>query len=496
MSGVASTTESPRVSKQCSCTHIPKAREPRSVEGMTRLVVTSLWHLKGMAEQELAYKRKARRRGKNRKLRISMVYELNNLRTADHEARRGKDIHKGVKIFDRKPEANLLKLQKMLSEGTYHTSPGHECVRHCPCGKDRLLHKLPYYPDHIEHHGLMQIIMPLMMKAYYYDSSASIKGKGMHFAANRTEHFIDKNKKAGRIYYAKLDFVKFYHNINQEKIYQCLCKKFGDKGIRYLIHEVVTACEEGLGIGLFPIQPMANFYTCPLCRILMALFDVWVEIYCDDLVIMGLNKKEVWKAVNYVKWYAENVMEQPLHENIGVQIIDEHNRLDFVGYQFFFNYTLLRKRMKARFKQKMHRLKDPDRRYKAATSYKGWLLHCNGFHLWCQVMNMKSFKDLQVPSFEKKDADGKRMLEGTKVSASMLCGREIIFSDVEFGVKSKYKKEAAVVQVEENGQKYKFFTCNQKLIQTLQYVNSHDEFPFKGTLVRVNNSGLPDYSIQ
>ena len=81
------------------------------------------------------------------------------------------------------------------------------------------------------------------------------------------------------------------------------------------------------------------------------------------------------------------------------------------------------------------------------------------------------------------------------MSASMLCGREIIFTDVELGVKSKYKKNAAIVQVEDNGQKFKFFTCNQKLIQTLEYINAHDGFPFTGTIVRCNAAGLPDYEI-
>lgn len=448
-----------------------------------------------MAE-ELAYKRKARKRGKNRKIRIQQVYEMNNLRRGDREARKGKDAHKGVRIFDRNAEGKLQTLHDMLRNGTYHTSPGHECVRHCPCGKDRLLHKLPYYPDHIENHALMQVIMPVMTRAFYYDSSASIKGKGMHFAAKRTERYIDAHRHAGRIYYAKMDFVKFYHNIKQQKVYEVLAAKFGNPGIRYLIYEVVTACKEGLGIGLFPIQPMANFYTCPLCRQLMTLFDVWVEIYCDDLVICGLSKKEVWRAVNFVRKYAENVMEQPLHTNIGVQIIDKKHRLDFVGYQFFFHHTLLRKRMKGKFKQKMHRLKDPVKRYRAAASYKGWLMHCNGYNLWCKVMEIKSFKDLKVPTFEKTDANGKRMLEGTKVSASMLCGREIVFSDVEFDVKSKYNKKAAVVQVIDNGQKFKFFTCNEKLIKTLDYINTHDGFPFKGTLARANSTGLPDYVIQ
>ena len=38
-------TESPRASKQCSCTHIPKAREPRSVEGFSQdqEIIIGLW---------------------------------------------------------------------------------------------------------------------------------------------------------------------------------------------------------------------------------------------------------------------------------------------------------------------------------------------------------------------------------------------------------------------------------------------------------------------
>lgn len=452
-----------------------------------------------MAE-ELSYKRKARLRGKNRKIRIEQVYDKSNLYDADKEARKGKDTigkyNKGVRIFDRNRDELLQMLHDALKNREYHTSEGHECTRMCPCGKERLLHKLPYYPDHIEHHALMRVIMPTMVRYYYYDSSASIKGKGMSFAAKRTMKYIDKNKGCGRLYYAKLDFVKFYHNINQKKCYDVLCKTFGDSGIRYLLWEVITACKDGLGIGLFPIQPIANFYTCDLCRKVMGRFDVWIEIYCDDIVILGKSSREIWKAISFIKNYAADVMCQPLHDNIGVQIIDEHHFLDFVGYRFYLNHTLLRKRMKNKFKRKMHNLTEPMHRYRSASAYKGWLMHCNGYSLWCMIMDMKSFKDLGVPVFEELDPDGKRMLRGTKVSASMLAGRDVIFTDAEFEVKSNFKRPATIVQVEENGILYKFFTANQKLTQTLRYVKEHEAFPFRGKLVRINNNGLPDYEIQ
>lgn len=106
-------------------------------------------------KQELAYQRKAKLRKKHRKVRAAQVSDMTNLHTAVRKSRKGKEGKKGVVIFDKDPEGNLLRLQQSLTDGTYHTSEGHDCMRRCPCGKIRKLHKLPYYPDHIEQHSLM-----------------------------------------------------------------------------------------------------------------------------------------------------------------------------------------------------------------------------------------------------------------------------------------------------------------------------------------------------
>ena len=57
---------------------------------------------------ELAYKRKARLRAKNRKVRYEQVYDRDNIREGEREARRGKaspkNYHRGVKLFDRNPD--------------------------------------------------------------------------------------------------------------------------------------------------------------------------------------------------------------------------------------------------------------------------------------------------------------------------------------------------------------------------------------------------------
>lgn len=458
-----------------------------------------------MAE-ELAYKRKARLRGKHRKVRFSQVYDMDNLRAAQKEARKGKDTprkyHKGVRVFDADPERFLQEIGESLRSMAYHTSEPTETDQLCPCGKVRHLTKLPFVPDHIVHHGGMRVVYPTMMRYFYYDSYASIKGKGMHFAAKRVERYIDEHRDAGRLYWIKRDFVKFYHNIDQLKALACICGVFGDKGVRYFFREAVTATKSGLGIGLYPIQPIANLYTCRMCREIMRKCKVKVFIYCDDVLIIGVEKSEVWRANAIIERYAVEVYCQPLHDEVGMEIIDDEHFCDFVGYRFYFGHTFMRKGMREKFERRMHNLRDEMLRYQVATSYKGWLMHCNGFSLWCDVMDMKSFKDLKVPKFEDVDGNGKRMLKGQRVSASIFAGRRIVFLDAEIGVKSKFKKngevkESTLVQVEDNGRKFKFFTDNQKLIRTVAYIKEHGGFPFEGTLVNVNTGGgLPDYEIQ
>lgn len=447
--------------------------------------------------EELAYKRKARLRKKQRKVRIGMVSDMVNLQQAVRNSRKGKEGKKGVVLFDKDYDGNLLRLRKAIIDGTYHTSEGHDCMRRCPCGKVRKLHKLPYYPDHIEQHALMQVLLPYLVKALYHESGASVKGRGMMYAAKRTSRWIDEHKSCGRIYFVKLDFVKFYENVDQQAIYDVLCDFFTDRGIRRLLHEVIFALPKGLGIGLYPIHTLTNFYMSILCRLVSRLFDVKVEIYCDDVVVLGTVKSEVWKAVNFILAYARDKMHQPLHDGYGMQIIDETHFLDFVGYRFYFNHTLLRKRMKEKFKQKMHRLKDPMRRYRAAMSYKGWLMHCDGFNLWRSVTGMNSFDDFEMPDMEDKDGEGKRIFEGQRMSASYFAERVIAFVDVEFDVASKVHKSGRtnVVSVEENGQKFKFFTNNRKLVEQLKWCKDNDKFPFLGKLRKVNQFGNPDFRI-
>ena len=424
-------------------------------------------------------------KGKHRCIKLEQVYDMNNIIAADRDARRGKSSKYGIRKFDRKREENLCNIQQMLRERTYHTSAVRQMEQWCPCGKKRVITKLPYCPDHIIHHALMRVIGPAIDKSYYLDSYASIKGRGTSFARRRVRRYLDKNKHRD-IVYAKMDFKKFYQNINQDLVYRELCRMFHDEGIRWLLREVVTATEDGLGIGLFPIQPIANFYLNRLDRMVCDTFHGEVHLfrYCDDILLIGYDSKTVWKAVEKIRWYAQEVLRQPLHANINVEHLTNDVGIDFVGYVFYKDYTLLRKSIKKRFKRKLKKIQnneyDENRRQSVLASYKGWLMHCNGINLWRKVTGMKNFSEINIKK-ESRTKDGQVYYEVPAISCSFLVDRQIVVKEFQKDVTTKNGTGRYVVLIEEGGKECKFLTNNPRLKDILDQVSEMGEFPFRAT---------------
>lgn len=89
--------------------------------------------------------------------RVTNVYHkitsLVNLQEADIKAQKGKTTQYGVLLHNRNKEANLLVLQDMLTSKTYRTSSYDIFTVHEP--KERIVYRLPYFPDRIAHHAIM-----------------------------------------------------------------------------------------------------------------------------------------------------------------------------------------------------------------------------------------------------------------------------------------------------------------------------------------------------
>lgn len=444
-------------------------------------------------------------KGKHRNIKLEQVYDIYNLRNAEREARRGKGNKYGVRRFDKNREENFKALQKMLKDRTYHTTPARVDEQYCPCGKTRKIVKLPYFPDHIIHHALMRVAGGAMTKSYYFDSCASIKGKGTEFARRRVRRYIDLHKDEDLVF-AKLDFTKFYQNIDQGIVYKELCEFYHDDGIRWLFKEVVTAVENGLGIGLYPIQPIANFHLNPLDRMIGERFKGEVHLfrYCDDMVLIGNDPKKIWQAVELVRDYADSVIFQPLHTNVNVEHLTNDVGLDFVGFVFYKDYTLIRKKMKTRMRRKYNRFKQrieagdetaKEQLRMTMASYKGWLMHCDGRNLWQKITGMKKFSDLNIK--KETSVNGQRFFDVPSVNCSFLIDRPIVVKDFQTDVTTKNGGGRYVVLISEGGRDCKFLTNNPRLKEVLDQCRENNYFPFEATLKRRNlNGNKIDYYLE
>lgn len=441
------------------------------------------------AERPIAQSNKATRIvGKNKHITIESVYDEANLRAAERDARRNKKPNYGVKRFDKNYDENINRLKYEISTRTFRTStPRNESV--WTENKIRALSKVNYF-DNVAHHALMRVINPVLLKYYYYESASSIKGRGIHYAAKHVRKYIDINKNKD-IWWCPIDFVKFYHFIKRDKMYNMLCHTFNDDGIRYLLHDVIYALGDnnglgpsdgntGLGIGLTPVQSLVNYYTSPLARIVSKIEGVKLFIYCDNFLIIGFSPAAVWKAVNTIKEYATNVMEQPLHENIGVQKLDETHPIDFVGYLFYKDHTLIRKQIKYNFKKKYYQTIGTEKHRQVLASYKGWLQHADALHLWNKVTGMKKFSELNI-SVSDTSRNGERFFEVPTISASFIVNREIVVLDFIENVSTKNGEGRMCILIEENNSKKKILTNNPRLKDILIKAKEMDALPFSAT---------------
>lgn len=302
----------------------------------------------------------------------SKICNINNLLLAENKARRGKSNREDVKLFDKNKEDLIINLHHILLSKEYTTSDYD--IFTLFEGKERIIYKLPYYPDRICHHAIMNILEPIFISCFTKNTYSCIKNRGIHKTLKDIKFSLkdEENTK----YCLKLDIKKFYPSINHNILKLLLRRKFKDKDLLVLLDEIIDSAI-GLPIGNYLSQFLANFY--------LTYFDHWLmeEMkvkyyfrYCDDIVIFGSNKQELHKLLDKIIVYLYNNLKLEVKNNYQIFPIEKRG-LDFVGYKFYYNYILLRKGIKNRF-IKMIKFNNNIR---SRASYNGWLSFCNSINL-------------------------------------------------------------------------------------------------------------------
>ena len=314
------------------------------------------------------------------------IVDYDNLYLAYIKAKRNKSRRKEVRVFEQDTELLLKKLQQQLIDGTYRTSEYKTFTIYEP--KERIIFKLPFYPDRIVHHAIMNILEPIWVSIFISHTYSCIKGRGIHKAVKDIKR--DLKDVEGTKYCLKLDIKKFYPSINHQILKTIIRRKIKDIRLLRLLDYIIDSAS-GVPIGNYLSQFFANLY--------LAYFDHWIKEtkrikyyyrYADDIVILSDNKDELHTLLQSIIIQL-NTIKLQIKRNYQIFAVDTRG-LSFVGYVFYHTHTRIRKNIKLSMCRKEAKLRHSDfNKYRNhMCSYLGWLKYCNSTNLINKVITQKA----------------------------------------------------------------------------------------------------------
>lgn len=314
------------------------------------------------------------------------IIDMNNLYMAYKKARKGKRRMFNVKKFSKNINKNLYQIQQSLIDKTFTTSKYQSKTIYEP--KKRVIYVLPFNPDRIVQHALMNIVEPIWDNLFIYDSYACRKGKGVHAGSKRTIEFVRRYK-----YCLKCDVSKFYPSTDQNILFDIVCRKIKCKDTLWLIKNIIYSFPGGknVPIGNYTSQWFGNLYLNELDQFLKHQHKTKAYIrYCDDFCLFNNSKIYLREMAEIIKSFVKEKLKMHLSK---CDIFPVSQGIDFLGYRHFKKYILLRKSTSKRVRSRLAKLPDllksrkislEQYRSSIASTY-GWLKWANTHNLMLSI---------------------------------------------------------------------------------------------------------------
>lgn len=421
------------------------------------------------------------------------IISLENLSIAFDKATKGKKRRDYIQSAIQNKDILLEQLHLTLLNHTYTTSQYSIKTVHEP--KERIIYVLPFFPDRIVHHAIMNIIEPILDKKMIADTYACRKGKGQTKASDKCQQYVCKYQ-----YVLQLDVKKFYPSIPHNNLKHQLRFIFKDNELLWLLDNIIDSIdgERNVPIGNYLSQWFGNIYLNKLDRYIISLGFSKIVRYCDDLLVFSNSKTDL------------QILQQKLNRFIHLSLDLEFSRSDiiktskgikFLGYRHFPDgHRLIKKKTALRIKQRLqnlpyqlqHHLITVDKARGQVASALGWFSHCNSYHLQ-QHLNFKSLCEA-TGIFQMKDVydflDPKERL-GIRLPIQALFDKPVSF----YGAKICKRKNKEFLRLHfklldshltESENVYVSFTESKRLIYLfLKYQN---QLPFTAKLIKTNKA--------
>ena len=267
---------------------------------------------------------------------FNKIVSYDNLYLAYTKASKNKSTYREIKEFKKNVENNLKDIQTSLINKTFTTGKYRTKTLYEP--KKRTSYILPFSPDRVVQHALMQVLIPILEPMFYEHSYACVKGRGPHKGSVRTTACVKRNK-----YVLKCDVKSFYCSVVHEILKKQIRRKVKCNDTLWLIDNIIDSYPNGrnVPIGNYTSQWFGNFYLTPLDYYIKQVLKVKDYIrYCDDFVLFSDDKKQLQQYKDQIISFCKNNLDLILSKK---EIFPVARGVDYLGYRHFKHYKLVRK---------------------------------------------------------------------------------------------------------------------------------------------------------
>lgn len=316
-----------------------------------------------------------------------------NLDLAERKARRGKGSRHEVRRFLVNREEKLIALQQQLIDGTFEPSEHKWKTVYDP--KERVIGVSPYYPDLIVQYALLNVLEPIWMRQMISTTYSCIKGRGIHACANTLRKHLRAFPNE-TTYFLQLDISKCYNNVIHRVLEDKIRRKIKDERLLQVLFKIIEA-EDGLVIG----DHIASW----LCNIHLSRLDHRVKEvmkarhyfrYADDIVVLSDSKEYLWQVLDFIERELLSIGMKVKH-NAHVRPVEAQG-IDFIGYVFYHDYTLVRKRIKLHLLRKARRIAkmnlSVEEIKQEMAGHWGWFKHCDSNNLQTKISKILGYENL------------------------------------------------------------------------------------------------------
>lgn len=287
---------------------------------------------------------------------------------------------------------------------------------------------VPSAEEIVIQHAVVQVLDKYLSKGIYEHAYAAIKGKGQVRAEKRIQKWIRTDFDNCK-YFLKMDIKKYFPSIPQKLVIQKLKYQIKDSKTIELVEKILAAAEDGIPLGYYISQWLANWYLIELDHYIKE--DLKAKYYIrwmDDMVIFSPDKKDLYEIKNNVSNFLY-LLGLQLKNDWRVNLFsDDEDRkrkrsgkgtfLDFMGFRFYRNRVTIRESIFYKMCRKAKKIGQKMRvtayDAKQFIAYLGWLKYTNTYYAYCRYIkpyiNIKYLRN-KISKYDRRKAHEFKMAE-------------------------------------------------------------------------------------